>query len=185
MAETKTVTKKPAARKPSAPRKPAVKKEAVNDKPITKTRRTFQPDEFVTVRNGFQGKLVYKSSKTGEKYTFDGFGDEHEMEIQELKKAKNDSKKFFANNWFLIDDPEVIDYLGVREYYKDALTYDEFDKLADMTAEEIAERLSKVSEGQKMSVAHHAKKMVMDGKIDSMKAIAALEKGLGVTLIEH
>ena len=97
MAETKTVTKKPAARKPSAPRKPAVKKEAVNDKPVTKTRRTFQPDDFVTVRNGFQGKLVYKSSKTGEKYTFDGFGDEHEMEIQELKKAKNDSKKFFAN----------------------------------------------------------------------------------------
>ena len=185
MAETKTVTKKPAARKPSAPRKPAVKREAVNDKPVTKTRRTFQPDDFVTVRNGFQGKLVYKSSKTGEKYTFDGFGDEHEMEIQELKKAKNDSKKFFANNWFLIDDPEVIDYLGVREYYKDALTYEEFDKLADMTAEEIAERLSRVSEGQKMSVAHHAKKMVMDGKIDSMKAIAALEKGLGVTLIEH
>ena len=186
MAETNTVTKKPSTRKPSTPRKTAVKKEVVKDsKPITKTRRTFKPDDFVTVRNGFQGKLVYKSSKTGEKYTFDGFGDEHEMEIQELKKAKNDSKKFFANNWFLIDDPEVIDYLGVREYYKDALTYEEFDQLAEMSAEEIAARLRKVSEGQKISVAHHAKKMVMDGKIDSMKAIAALEKGLGVTLIEH
>ena len=184
-AENTSTEKKPTAKKPSAPRKPAVKKEPVEERKPAPRKRTFAPDDFVTVRNGYQGKLVYKSSKTGEKYVFDCFGDEHDMEIQELKKAKNDSKKFFANNWFLIDDPEVIDYLGLREYYKDALTYEEFDKLAEMNADENAERISKVSEGQKISVAHHAKRMISDGKIDSLSAISALEKGLGVQLLEH
>ena len=191
------------AKKPRAPRKTAVKKEPAAEvkepktepkaaktapeanEPIAVKKRTFKPDDYVTVRNGFQGKLVYKSSKTGEKYVFDHFGDEHDMEIQELKKARNDSKKFFQRNWFLIDDPEVIEYLELTEYYKNALAYDEFDRIAEMTADEIEERMSRVSDGQKTAVAFHARKLIADGKIDSMKAIAALEKGLGVQLIEH
>lgn len=179
-----STTKKPTARKPVAPRKTADPKET-EAKAIVVKKRTFRPDEYVTVRNGFDGKLVYKSSKTGEKFVFDRFGDEHDMEIQELKKARNDAKKFFANNWFLIDDPDVIEYLGVGEYYKHAFAYDEFEQLAEMSAEEITERMEKVSEGQKVTIAHQARKMIADGKIDSMKAITALEKGLGVQLIEH
>lgn len=191
------------AKKPRAPRKTAAKKEPAaevkeqkaapkatksapqEERPIAVKKRTFKPDDYVTVRNGFQGKLVYKSSKTGEKYVFDHFGDEHDMEIQELKKARNDSKKFFLKNWFLIDDPEVIEYLGLTEYYRNALSYEDFDRIAEMTADEITERMSKVSEGQKTAVAYHARKLIADGKIDSMKAITALEKGLGVQLIEH
>ena len=79
----------------------------------------------------------------------------------------------------------MIEYLGLSEYYKNAFSYDEFDQLADMTADEIAERMTKVSEGQKIAIAHHARRMIAEGKIDSMRAITALEKGLGVQLIEH
>jgi hypothetical protein len=181
-----STTKKPAARKTSTASKVSIPKEAKTErKPVVVKKRTFKPDDYVTVRNGFDGRLVYKSSKTGEKFVFERFGDEHDMEIQELKKARNDAKKFFANNWFLIDDPEVIEYLGLSEYYKNAFSYDEFDQLADMTADEIAERMTKVSEGQKIAIAHHARRMIAEGKIDSMRAITALEKGLGVQLIEH
>ena len=186
MTEQATSTKKPTTRKPAQRKVSVPKKEPDTEaKAIVVKKRTFKPDDYVTVRNGFDGKLVYKSSKSGEKYVFAKFGDEHDMEVQELKKARNDAKKFFENNWFLIDDPDVIEYLGLTEYYKNAFSYDEFDQLADMSADEIAERMAKVSEGQKISIAHHARRMIADGKIDSMKAINALEKGLGVQLIEH
>ena len=79
----------------------------------------------------------------------------------------------------------MIEYLGLTEYYKDALSYDEFDQLAEMSADEIADRMTRVSEGQKIAIAHHARRMIAEGRIDSLKAIAALEKGLGVQLIEH
>ena len=188
MAEKSTdTTKKTTARKPAASRKPAEAKSVPEEKapaPAPVQKRTFRPDEYVTVINGFDGRLVYKSTKTGEKFVFDAFGSTHEMEIQELKKAKSDSKKFFEKNWFLIDDPEVIEYLGVGEYYKDALTYAEFDQIADMTADEISARMAKVSDGQKIAIAHYARKLIKGGKIDSMKAITALEKGLGVQLTD-
>ena len=60
-------------------------------------------NQYVIVRNGFHGRLVYKSSRTGEKFVWDGFGTEQEMELKELRNAKNTSKGFFKNNWFMFD----------------------------------------------------------------------------------
>ena len=190
--ESTNTTKKPSARKASS-RKPAARTqpakaeqpERVEDvRTIVVKKRTFSPDDYVTVRNGFDGKLVYKSSKTGEKYVFSRFGDEHDMEIQELKKARNDSKKFFENNWFLIDDPAVIEYLGVERFYKNALSFEEFDTLFDLDAEAIEKRVSALSKGQQNSLKYRARQLIRDGKIDSIKVINTLERLLETELIE-
>lgn len=181
MPET-TATKKATAKRNTTRIKP-VAKTAKPAQPARAVRvRDFRPDEYVTVRNGYDGCLIYRSSKTGEKFVFENFGDTHDIEIQELKKARNDAKAFFRNGWFLIDDPDVITYLGLGEYYKNAFTYEDFDKLAEMTPEEISEKIAKVSPGQRETIAHRARTMIADGRIDSHRAIAALEQGLGVQL---
>lgn len=187
-AEPKTTARKTASRRKAKPAvEPAAEPaaELAAAKPIAVKKRELRPDEYVTIRSGFDGKLILKSTRTGEKFIFAGFGDEHDIELQDLRKMKNTAKGLFENNWILIDDPDVIEYLGVGEYYRNALKYDEFDDIAKMSAAEIAERMKLVSAGQKETIAHHARRMVADGRIDSMKAIAALEEGLGVQLIEH
>ena len=141
--------------------------------------------DYVTVRNGFNGKLVYKSRKTGEKFVWSEFGAEQDMELAELKNAKNASKVFFENNWFLFDDPAVISFLGVDRLYKNALNFDEFDDLFKMKPAEIKSRISLLSEGQKYSVRYRARQMIADGAIDSIKIINALEEALGTELIER
>lgn len=147
--------------------------------------KAFKPEQIVTVRNGFQGELIYKSKKTGEVYKWEEFGSEQDMEISELKSARSSSKKFFINNWFLFDDPEVVDYLGMTQYYKYALTTKNFDQLFNASPEEIENRVSKLSEGQKKSVAYRAKQLIAEGVIDSNRKISALEKSLGTELIER
>ena len=141
--------------------------------------------QFVTVRNGFQGKLIYISKKTGEVYEWDEFGAEQELELLELKNAKNSNKKFFINNWFMFDDPWVIDFLGVKEYYKNTIPLDEFDDICFKDAKELEAILHDMPDGQKRSVAYRARQLISDGAIDSLKAVAVLEKELGVELIEH
>ena len=84
--------------------------------------------QYVTVRNGFQGKLVYVSPKTGEHFVWDGFGTEQEMELLELRNAKNSAKKFFQNNWFMFDEDWVVDYLGLKHFYRHAKTSIKFSK---------------------------------------------------------
>lgn len=146
--------------------------------------REIDPHQYVTVRNGFQGRLVYKSSRTGELFVWDEFGAEQEMELRELKDAKNAHKKMFINNWFMFDEGWVVDYLGLNQYYKNAVSIDDFDSIFSKTPAEIKKIISNMSDGQKRSVAYRAHQLIQDNAIDSLKSIAALEDALGVELIE-
>lgn len=156
-----------------------------SEKKSYKVKKDLDPNMYVTVKNGFNGTLVYKSKKTGERFVWDAFGDEQEMELAELKSAKNSYKAFFVNNWFLFDDPEIIEWLGMGQYYKYALNSASFDKLFKKTPDEIEKVVAALSAGQKKSLAFRAKQLIADGMIDSIKVIAALEKSLSVELIEH
>ncbi len=148
-------------------------------------KNTLTPNMYVTVKNGFNGRLIYKSSRTNEKFVWEGFGAEQDIELQELKNAKSSHKTYFERNWFLFDDPEVIRYLGVERFYASALSFDEFDELFTKTPDEIKARIASIPEGQKQSLIYKAKQMIADGEIDSMKMVNALEESLGVELIER
>ena len=143
-------------------------------------------NQFISVKNGFQGVLVYKSSRTGERFTWSSFGDEQEMELRELRNAKSSSKKMFENNWFMFDknDDWVIDYLGVRAYYKNSLNIDNFDSIFKMTPAEIKKTVGAMADGLKKSVSYRARVLIGNGEIDSRKTISALEEALGTELIE-
>lgn len=150
-----------------------------------KVKKQLDPHTVVSVRSGFNGVLVYKSKHTGEVFEWADLGDEQEMELLELRSAKASTDKvFFENNWFIIDDPEVIEYLGIEKYYKNSLKLEEFDTLFDLTPDEVATKISKMPKGQRMTVAYRARKLIDEGEIDSIKMINALEKSLGVELIE-
>lgn len=155
------------------------------EKKSYKVKQNLDPGMYVTVKNGFNGTLVYKSKKTGERFIWEAFGDEQEIELAELKAAKNSYKPFFVNNWFLFDDPEIVEWLGMNQYYKHALNSDSFDQLFEKTPDEIEKTIKDLSAGQKKSVAFRAKQLISDGTIDSIKVIAALEKSLSVELIER
>ena len=153
-------------------------------------KRTFIPKEIdphqiVTVRNGFQGRLVYKSRKTGERFVWEAFGAEQDMEIGELRNAKSSNKKYFINNWFMFDEPWIPDYIGMAQYYKFAIPIEDFDKFFEKSAAELEKAVVKLSDGQKQSVAYRARQLISEGAIDSNKTIATLEKCLGVELVEH
>lgn len=147
--------------------------------------RDIDPHMIVTVRNGFQGSLVYVSKKTGERFVWDGFGDEQDMEIGELRNARNSSKSFFINNWFMFDEPWIVDYLGLTQYYRFAVGVNDFDAIFDLPIDEMIDTVSAMSDGQKRSVAYRARVKIRDGEIDSNKKISALEKCLNTSLIER
>ena len=151
----------------------------------TFTLKDIDVNQYVTVRNGFQGRLVYKSRKTGETYVWDGFGSEQEMELLELKNAKNSYKKFFSNNWFMFDEDWILDYLGIRQLYKNSIPIDRFDDIFSMNPDELKQKISLLSDGQKKSVAYRAKELISDKKIDSISVINALEDVLKTELIER
>lgn len=147
--------------------------------------KDIDPSQYVTVRNGFQGRLVYKSKRTGERFVWDSFGAEQDMELSELRNARNSNKKYFINNWFMFDEPWIVDYLGMGKYYRFAISIQDFDKLFTKPASEIEKTIANLSDGQKQSVAYRAKQLISEGGIDSNRLIATLEKCLVIELIER
>ena len=169
---TSTAAERPAAEVSETTKKPVVPKE-------------IDPNQIITVRNGFQGRLVYKSKRTRERWSWESFGAEQDMELSELKNARNSNKKYFINNWFMFDEDWVIDYLGMRQYYKNSLNIQDFDQLFKKPVGEIEDIISKLSEGQRKSVAYRAKQLIAEEEIDSNRVINTLEKCLGVELVER
>lgn len=169
---TSTSVERPAAEVSETTKKPVVPKK-------------IDPNQIITVRNGFQGRLVYKSKRTGERWSWESFGAEQDMELSELKNARNSNKKYFINNWFMFDEDWVIDYLGMRQYYKNSLNIQDFDQLFKKPVGEIEDIISKLSEGQRKSVAYRAKQLIAEDEIDSNRVINTLEKCLGVELVER
>lgn len=141
-------------------------------------------NQYITVKNGFQGKLIYISPKTGETFQWDSFGDEQEIELRELKNAKSSAKAFFKNNWFMFDEDWVIDFLGVREFYKHAISIEDFDDIFKKSPNELRNILKDMSDGQKRSLAYRARVLIKDGEIDSLKVVSTIEDVLGIELIE-
>ena len=184
MAATKSIKKTaPAeAEAPAVENTSESKAEAPQKKPVA---RTVDPHDLVTVRNGFQGKLVYVSKKTGERFVWEQFGEEQDMEIGELRNARSSSKAFFENNWFMFDEQWIVDYLGMNKYYKYALKIEDFDEVFKKDPAEIEEIVASMTDGQKKSMAYRARALIATGDIDSNKVITALEKCLDTQLIER
>lgn len=186
--KAKSTTAKTSTSQKARAEAPAVKPEII-EKPIEATKpvvKEIDPDQYITVLNGYQGRLTYKSSRTGEKFKWKEFGAEQEMELRELRNAKNTYKKYFEKNWFMFDEKFawVIDYLGVGRYYKNAISIAEFDDIFKKDADELKEIISGLSDGQKKAVAFRAKTLIANEEIDSHKVIRTLEEILGVELIE-
>lgn len=183
-----TVSKPRTRRSPAEGTSTAAERSAVEASETTKkpvVPKEIDPNQIITVRNGFQGRLVYKSKRTGERWSWESFGAEQDMELSELKNARNSNKKYFINNWFMFDEDWVIDYLGMRQYYKNSLNIQDFDQLFKKPVGEIEDIISKLSEGQRKSVAYRAKQLIAEEEIDSNRVINTLEKCLGVELVER
>lgn len=183
---TKSTTRKTAVADVEETDAAPVEKESAskNDNPIIP--KEVDLNELITVKNGYNGKLVYVSARTHERFVFDGFGDEQEIELRELRNAKSSAKAFFINNYFMFG-PEyewVPTYLGMGKFYKNSIKPDEFEGLFDLPTDEIKAKLDKLTDGQKKAINYMAREKIANGEIDSRKTISMLEESLGVQLIE-
>ena len=163
----------------------------VQAEPEAETKKLVPKDvdqnTIIPVINGFPGRLVYVSKRSGESFVWEQFGDEQDMELKELRNVKSAAKTFFINGWMTFSNEYawVINYLGLEQYYKHALKPDEFEDIFQKSPSEVKRIVAQLSAGQKQSVAYMAREKVISGEIDSRKVIQAFEDSLGVELIER
>jgi len=159
--------------------------EAVKAPTKRKVKEDIPLNTMVKVVNGTYGQLIYKSKKnTGMKLVWSKFGDDEFMELSELLSARNTDRRFFEQNWWLIEDEDVLQYLGVAQYYQNTINLEDFEHLFTESAKDIAEKVSAMSDGLKRTVAARAYELIEAGEIDSRSVIQALKESTGYDLMD-
>lgn len=151
-------------------------------KPAPKAKPQIDLKMMVPVRNITNGSLTYVSRKTGNEAHWSEFGDVEYFEVAELQTMKTSQPRFFNEPWVMIDDEDVVDYLGLRHMYDRIIADHEIATFFYNPVEEIIAKLQKAPNGTRDLVASKAREMVENGSLDSIRVIRALEKELTIDL---
>ena len=89
--------------------------EKVVEKKDYSKKAKIPKDYDIPVKSNVQGKLIYTSKKTGYTEEWDEMGTIAYLEYDELVSMRNSHKKFFEDNWVLIEDTD--DYTADEIYY--------------------------------------------------------------------
>ncbi len=148
---------------------------------------------LVWVKSNCYGELIYISSKTGFSTSWESYGSRQAMSLEELIIMRN-STNFFKKNRVVIDSfqdseyeylytvEEILDFLNVKQYYKDAICPKNIDDIFKFSPSDIEKRVPKMSNGVKTTITIRANELIQSGELDSLKVISALEKALNCEL---
>lgn len=124
-------------------------------------------------------------ARNGDTVDWDEFGACEYMTLGEIVSMKNSQRRFFTDNWIILEDTdeysaiELYEFLKVTKYYEHILTPDTIDSIFDMDDSTLIRTLSNLSAGMKATVAARAK-VKIDAKECTGKTIDALETALNV-----
>jgi hypothetical protein len=116
------------------------------------------------------------------------------MSLEELLIMRNSQRKFFERPWVRIvgfTDPtydeifsveDILDFLQVKQYYKNSLCPDNLDDLFKLPTDELEKRIPNMSLGTKSNIVVRANDLIEKGQLDSLSVIMTLEKLLNCEL---
>ena len=170
----------------------ATKKETIIDtnevveevrKPVAKTPRKFAPDDMITCRSVTYGELLLTGPKSRLLYRWSNYNDTTEVPFQDLQALRSTKSSYLYRPRFIIEDEEL-----VEQWSKDLKPL--YDNIVDMDVEEIFRlpvgkfkaALKKAPKGVQQAVKNIAGDMIMNGSLDSLAKIKAIDEILGTDL---
>lgn len=143
-------------------------------------------DTMVAVVCNTIGGATYISKKaSGYIVEWEDFGSEEYMELGELVAMRNTDRRFFEDNWIVLEDTEEYDavqlyeFLKVSKYYTNVFTSRNIDELFSYSTDKIAKTISTLSRGMKETIAVRAKQKLDDNTLDK-NIVDTLESALGI-----
>ena len=166
----------------------SVEPDTVSEAKERNQRKAEIPNNYeIPVKSNVAGGLTYASRKNkGLECRWEHNGDVEYLEYAELVSMRNTQRKFFENNWIVIEDSdytaeEVYRALSVQKYYEYNLqSIDDIFTFPEKTIREIAEKASK---GLKDNIIARARVLYSEGSdlFDSSKRVKMFEDAFNMT----
>ena len=145
-------------------------------------KKQIDLDMLVPCRNVTDGRLIYKSRKTGLQTVWTNHGDIEYMDVGELLTMKASQPKFLNEPWLVIEDEDIVEYLGLKHLYKRLVDTEDLASFFAKSHEEMAQILDRIPNGTKDTIATRARKMIEEGTLYDNRKIRVLEEKLKIDL---
>lgn len=164
-----------------AEKKTEVKEETVVEK--KKPARKFAADDMISCRSITFGELLLVGPKSKLLYTWSNYGDTTEMEYQDLQALKSTKSSYLYRPRFIIEDEELVEQWSrdFKAMYDNIVEVDVED-MFKLPLNQFKAKLKKAPKGVQMAVKNIAGEKIMNGSLDSLKKIKAIDEILGTDL---
>ena len=155
----------------------------VETKPAAKKApRKFAQDDLIMCRSVTYGELLLPGKKSKLLYTFANYGDCTEIEFQDLQALRSTRSKYLNAPLFVIEDEELIDqWPEFKSLYEKVAALD-VDQLFALPKNQFEKQLRNLPVGFKDAIKNIASAKIMDGSLDSLSKINAIDEILGTDL---
>ena len=111
-------------------------------------------DYDVNITNLVDGEFTLSTLGfgNGTLYTFYGRGYQRDIPYHDLKDIVHNNRSFMESGMVYINDKSIVDKFKLNKYYKNMLKVDDFDKLKEMSYEELKKTLENLPKAESTSL---------------------------------
>lgn len=156
---------------------------ATESKATKKAVRKFEPDDLIVCRSITFGELLLTGKKSKLLYSWANYGDTTEVEYQDLQALKSTRSSYLFKPRFVIEDADLVEQWGkdFGDIYKNIEDIDAED-LLKLPVAQLKSKLKKASRGVQLAVKNIAGDKILNGSLDSLAKIKAIDEILGTDL---
>ena len=149
-----------------------------------KVARKYAPDDMITCRSITYGELLLTGKKSKLLYSWSNYGDTTEVEYQDLQALKSTKSSYLYKPRFVIEDEELVEQWGKDfvNMYENIINVD-VDDIFKLPLNQFKSKLKKAPKGVQQAVKNIAGEKIMNGSLDSLAKIKAIDEILDTDLM--
>lgn len=183
----RTTAKAPAVEKVEAPveenvveETPAKEVSKAAPAPVAEPRQ-FNQNDLILCRSVTAGWLGV-SGKSGQYYVFENFGDECEIEYQDLFALKSRRSNYIYAPLFVIEDEELLEnprWKDVAQFYDEKVFSEDIDEVLNLPVSSFKKALEALPKGLAKALQVKVAEKIEDGSFDSLSKIKIIDEVYG------
>ena len=150
--------------------------EAASTSVKKKTPRKFEQNDPILCRSVTYGELLYPAKKSQLLYSWANYGDVTEVEYQDLQALRSTRSAYLNAPYFMIEDEELLEQWPEFKKLYEKIAVTDIDKMFDLPINKFKTALRNLPAGFKDSIKNVASAKILDGTLDSLSKIKAVDE---------
>lgn len=155
--------------------------EEVKTKPVQK--RKFASDDPIVCRSVAVGGVAMPGVKSNELYRWTEYGDYTEVEYADLASYVRSKSDYIFRPYIIIEDEDFInEFPLLKKFYEESYTVKDLEGILNLPVSSMVATINTLPNGAKETLKNIASTQIVNGRLDSVKKIRALDEVFGTEL---